>query len=189
MKLSPKQAALLTAREKALVESKGPWQIKDLIAAIKRCRDLRDKQRQLAQRQSIAATRRTGQKPSAANARTADKAEIFDRALKQFEIELHKLNTESTLAARELGVNGRTVATKKATTGKKVTKKPAAKKPAAKKAATRKTAAKKATAKKSAAPTRTVSKKARVAVPKSLGDGASQVDSQASRRSRAKKTR
>ncbi|WP_167285279.1 hypothetical protein [Marilutibacter alkalisoli] len=183
MKLSTKQAALLSAREKALVESKGPWQVKDLIAAIKRCRDLRDKQRQLVQRQSIAAARRTGQKPSAANARTADKAEIFDRALKQFEIELHKLNTESTLAARELGVNGRTVATKKATAGKKITKKPAAKKAAAKKAPAKKTSARKSAAAK------TVSKKARVAVPKSLGDGASQVDSQASRRSRAKKTR
>lgn len=104
MKVSAKQAVLLSVREREMIESKGPWQVKQLVTLIKRSRDLRDKHRQLAQRQSIAATRRNLQKPSATNVRTDQKAELFDRALKHFEAELDKLNTESTAAARELGV-------------------------------------------------------------------------------------
>jgi hypothetical protein len=164
MKVSAKQAVLLSVREREMVESKGPWQVKQLVTVIKRSRELRDKHRQLAQRQSIAATRRNLQKPEATNIRTDQKAELFDRALKHFEAELDKLNSESTAAARELGIRS-----------------PASNKPAVKK---------RTAVRKTVAPKKTVSKKARVAVPKQLGAQArSQAGSQASRRTRGKKTR
>jgi hypothetical protein len=104
MKLTAKQAALLSDRERSMLASKGPWQIKQLVSLIKRSRELRDKYRHQAQRQSIAAANRTLQKPDAANARTLQKADIFDNALKQFEAELAKISSECTAAMRELKV-------------------------------------------------------------------------------------
>ena len=93
MKLTAKQAALLSDRERSMLASKGPWQIKQLVSLIKRSRDLRDKYRHQAQRQSIAAA-----------SRTLQKADIFDSALKQFEAELAKISTECNAAMRELKV-------------------------------------------------------------------------------------
>jgi hypothetical protein len=110
MKLTKKQAELLTSREKQMVESKGPWEVKTLVSLIKRTREARDKYRQLEHRQAKAASRRASGSMAAGNARTAQKAELFDRALAGFESALHSLNSESTAAARELKVNARSTA-------------------------------------------------------------------------------
>ena len=115
----------------------GPWEIKQLVSLIKRSRELRDKYRHQAQRQVISATQKNLQKPSAANARTLQKAELFDRALKQYEAELSKISTECTTALRELKVGKNPV--RKKTEAKK---KAAAKKPVTKKAASSTKAAK-----------------------------------------------
>lgn len=128
MKLTAKQAVLLSDRERDMLAGKGPWQIKQLVALIKRSRELRDKYRHQAQRQSIAATNRTLQKPDAANARTLQKADIFDNALRQFEAELAKISTECTAAMRELKVGKNPVRRK--TQAKKAAAKQATKKAA-----------------------------------------------------------
>ena len=128
MKLTAKQAALLSDRERSMLASKGPWQIKQLVSLIKRSRDLRDKYRHQAQRQSIAATSRTLQKPDAANARTMQKADNFDAAPKQFEAELAKISSECSAAMRELKVGKNPVRRKtqaKRAAVKKATKKAA----------------------------------------------------------------
>jgi hypothetical protein len=166
MKIGAKQAALLSVREREIIQSSPPFQVKPLVALIKRSRDLRDKYRQLQQRQTIAAARSPNRKMSADNVRTAQKAELFDRALAHFESALHALNTESSAAARELKVTARSVARKPAAPGKT---------PPARKAAS--------------GPDKPVSSKARVAVPKKLaGASRGQLKSLASRRSRAKKS-
>jgi len=110
MKLTKKQAELLTARERQMVESRGPWNVKSLVSLIKRTREVRDKYRQLEHRQSKAASRRITDSITTGNARTAQKAELFDRALHGFESDLHALNGESTAAARELKINARSTA-------------------------------------------------------------------------------
>jgi hypothetical protein len=104
MKLTTKQAALLSVRERQLIESKGPWQVKQLAGLIRRTRELRDKQQQQIQRQTITAVRGGTRGIGEQSARSQEKAQLFDRALHYFEAELHQLNTESTAAARELGV-------------------------------------------------------------------------------------
>ncbi len=110
MKLTKKQAELLTARERQMVESRGPWEVKSLVSLIKRTREVRDKHRQLEHRQAKAASRGAGGSMKPANARTTQKAVIFDRALHGFESDLHSMNSESTAAARELKVNARSTA-------------------------------------------------------------------------------
>lgn len=140
MKLSVKQAALVSDRERAMLASKGPWEIKQLVSLIKRSRELRDKYRHQAQRQVISATQRNQQKPSAANARTLQKAELFDRALREYEAELSKISTQCTSALRELKIGKNPV--RKKTEAKKNAAKKAASKKVAKKPA--KKAAKKA---------------------------------------------
>lgn len=110
MKLTKKQAELLTARERQMVESKGPWDVKSLVSLIKRTREVRDKYRQLEHRQAKAASRSVSGSMTEGNARTAQKAELFDRALHGFESDLHALNSESTAAARELKINARSTA-------------------------------------------------------------------------------
>ena len=98
MKLTTKQAALLSVRERQLIESKGPWQVKQLAGLIRRTRELRDKQQQQIQRQTIVAVRGGTRGPGEQSARSQEKAQVFDRALQYFETELHQLNTESTSA-------------------------------------------------------------------------------------------
>lgn len=107
MKLTGRQAELLTVRERQMVESKGPWEVKSLVSLIKRTREVRDKYRQLEHRQAKAASRSASGSMTQGNARTAQKAEIFERALHGLESDLHALNCESTAAARELKVNAR----------------------------------------------------------------------------------
>jgi len=164
MKISASDAALLTARERAMVQSTGPWHVSDLVSLIKRLRDLRDKQRQLGQRQVIASARAAKGKAAAGNARTLQKGRVLDRALKHFEGELDAINRQSSAASSELKVKGKPAkkASPKKLTGKKAavaksaakkaaSEKSAANKPAAKKASAKKAAAKKPTAKKAGA--------------------------------------
>ena len=108
-----------------------PLEIKQLVSLIKRSRELRDKYRHQAQRQVISATQKNLQKPSAANARTLQKAELFDRALKQYEAQLGKISTECTTALRELKV-GKNPVRKKTEAKKKAAKKAASSAKAAK---------------------------------------------------------
>ncbi|GAB2492545.1 hypothetical protein [Arenimonas alkanexedens] len=150
MKISRKDAALLTVRERTMLQSTGPWLVRDLASLIKRLRDLRDKQRQLSQRQVVASSRAAKGK-LAAGKRSLEKARVLDRALKHFERDLAMLNLQSSAAAKELKITAR--AAKKAPA-----KKTAASSTAKKKAASKKVAAKKAT--KPAAPKKTAAKKA-----------------------------
>jgi len=158
MKISRSDAALLTARERAMLQSTGPWHVRDLVSLIKRLRGLRDKQRQLAQRQAIASARDAKGKRAAGNARTMKKGAVLDRALKHYEAELAKLDQQSSAATRALKVSTKPPAKaaagkatgKKAAASRSVAKKTAAKKPAAKKAAAKKPVTKKPAAKKAA---------------------------------------
>jgi hypothetical protein len=164
MKLTAKQAALLSARERDIIQSGPPFQVKPLVALIKRSRELRDKYRQLGQRQAIAAARSANPKLSGSNARTAQKAELFDRALAHFEAALHALNTESSAAAKALKVTAKSVKPKAAAKSKTVAKP------------------------KPAAPKKAISSKAKVALPKKLGNARSQVASLPSRQTRTQVT-
>jgi hypothetical protein len=183
MKLSSADAALLSPEERALVRASGPWQVKDLVRTIERTRRLRDKARDLLQRQTVA-TRRSGRgnERKAPNARSADRARVFERALDDFRRQLAALDADSSQAMREVGADAgsrRTArksatgksarkaaakksATKKSTarksTAKKATGKPAARKSAAKKPAAKKSTANKSTAKKSTAKKATAKK-------------------------------
>jgi hypothetical protein len=153
MKLSRSNAALLSAEERRLVEASGPWQVKDLVRAIERTRRLRDKARDLLQRQSIA-SRRSGSRGGARteNARSDARVRLFERALDGFRAQLAKLDLDSTRAMRDVGADspaGRMASARKA--DRSAATKTAAKKPAAKKATAKKGAAKKATAKKAVA--------------------------------------
>ncbi|TDK26016.1 hypothetical protein E2F46_05285 [Luteimonas aestuarii] len=221
MKLSATDAALLSDCERKMVQSTGPWQVKDLVSLIKRLRDLRDKQRDLQQRQRIRSSRTTGSKDGRsgrANVRTGDKSKVLDRALKHFEAQLAKLDRESSSAMRSLGEGKAATPKKKANKGerkaarravkaaagetvaktatkKKTAKKAAVGKSTATKAVAGKAAGKKAATKKAAkpaakGPAKAVSSKTRIKIPRSLGGAASrQRVGQASRRTRAKKTR
>lgn len=163
MKLTSKQAALLSARERDIIQSGPPFQVKPLVALIKRSRELRDKYRQLGQRQDIAAARGANPKLSGNNERTAQKEQLFDRALVHFEAALHALNTESSAAAKELKVTAKSVKPKAAA----ATKKAAKRQPGG-------------------APKQDISSKATITLPKQLGNASSQVTSLPSRRSPAK---
>ncbi|MDZ4047461.1 MAG: hypothetical protein U1E00_03850, partial [Pseudoxanthomonas sp.] len=189
MKISSKDAALLTVRERDMLQSSGPWHVSDLVSLIKRLRDLRDKQRQLGQRQVVASARAAKGKAAPGN-RSVDKGRLLDRALKHFEAELAAINKQSTAAAKALRGAAKPVkkatlskpakkkatkkatakkAAKKATSPKSAPKKAVKKKAAAKKAATKKAAAKKAAPKKAAtkktATKKTSTKKAAAAKP------------------------
>jgi hypothetical protein len=208
MKLSATDASLLSAAERNLVTAKGPWHVKDLVKAIQRTRALRDKQADLLRRQSIETAQRTGSKSGrsgGANARTAAKGRIFERALRHLEAALAAIDAQSSEAVRQVldaqaskPAAARPVARKSAT-GRAVRNKKSAGKPAVRKSAadkgaagTASTAKAKAPARKAApkGPLRKVSSKARIALPREVaGPSAGQRASTASRRSRAKKSR
>jgi len=165
MRITPAQAAVLSERERQLLESRGPYEVKQLVTLIRRTRELRDKQRDLVQRQRVAATTRSRSKDSASVARTVRKEEIFSRALEHFEEQLQSLNRQCTEAMRELSLKARRAPVKKAAAapaaGRKTATRKAARPAAAKKTATRTTATKrtgtasKATKKSAAPATRT----------------------------------
>ncbi|MBD9369990.1 hypothetical protein [Xanthomonas sp. XNM01] len=128
MRISPAQAALLTARERQLLETTGPYEVKQLVTLIKRTRELRDKQRDLAQRHRIAATQRSQSKASAVVARTLKKEALFERALLHYEAQLEKINRECSSAMSELRIGtstrktARTSRTTKTGTARKASK-------------------------------------------------------------------
>lgn len=108
---------------------------------IKRARTLRDKYRDLHQRQRLTTRDRTGTKKGvkpATNERTEDKVKLFTEVLGRFEDRLKLLKQDEKAA----------VASKKAAATKPTQEKPAKKNTAAKKTASKKTAAKKTTSKK-----------------------------------------
>lgn len=143
MRITPAQAAVLTTRERQLLETRGPYEVKQLVALIRRTRELRDKQRDLVQRQRLAAAGRNQSKDSASVARTVKKAQLFTRALEHFEGQLQSLDRDCTDAMRELSIS-RPRAPRKATApGRATTGKGAAAKSTTKTKPTR-TAAKKA---------------------------------------------
>jgi hypothetical protein len=136
--------SLLNASELALFESSLPGAVKDLgerrlRSALGRARTLRDKFRDLLQRQKIATRGRTGSKlgnSGVANQRTERKATVMAEVLARFEARAAELDTATKKAA-----------TKKAATKAGATKQAATKQAATKKAATNKTATKQATTK------------------------------------------
>jgi len=97
MAVNRRQArALSTRSELELVSASYPDAIgklspRALRSNITRARNLRDKQRDLLQRQKLATRARTGTKLGG-NARTAQKAELFDETLSRFTRRLQSLN-------------------------------------------------------------------------------------------------
>ncbi len=100
MTVNRRQArALTTGSEQKLVDASYPDAICTLSPRalkwnIVRARKLRDKQRDLLQRQKLATRARTGTKVGG-NARTAQKAELFDQTLARFTRRLNLLNKGS----------------------------------------------------------------------------------------------
>lgn len=95
-----------------------------LRAAVKRSRNLRDKYRDLLQRQRVATRKRTGSKsgPSGdANQRSAQKAQVFDEVLQRYQTRLDRVEAaaerESQRSARRAG--GATTQLKRALDAKK----------------------------------------------------------------------
>lgn len=151
MRITPAQAAVLSTRERQLVETTGPYEVRQLATLIRRIRELRDKQRDLVQRQRIAATTRSRSKESATVARTVKKEQIFSRALEHFEGQLQKINSECTAAMQELSLSGRRAPRKAAatgSTGRAAASRTAGTRSAGAKSAGRKTAAGRTAAKK-----------------------------------------
>lgn len=105
MRLTKSQAALFNARELRLLTAKGPREVSDLATAIRQVRDLRDKQRDLQQRQDQRLARSGTGRVGAmgiANERTAAKERLLDEALDEMQQQLRRIDEESSLACREL---------------------------------------------------------------------------------------
>jgi hypothetical protein len=135
---SPAERALYNASKSTNIKT---MTVPELRLAVKRARDLRDKNRDLFRRQTLALRKASsvkGAKAGGENLRTQQKVDIFSEALMRFESQIKLLSTQKT-------------ATKAPTTKKTATKKTATKKPAAKKTATKKTATKKKSTAKSKA--------------------------------------
>ncbi|WP_447729486.1 hypothetical protein [Pseudoxanthomonas suwonensis] len=113
MRMTPAQSALLNAREKQLLQARGPFEVKQLGTLIRRTRELRDRQRDLAQRQRVAATGQGRSKDSATIARTLRKEQLFSRALEHYEAQLARINRESSDVMGELAL-GNTAAAARA---------------------------------------------------------------------------
>ncbi len=116
---------LLNASELALFEATTTTAVKNLSAAqlaikIRRARNLRDKARDLFQRQRLATRAQTGSKrgnTGIANARTQEKAQVFAEILARLEAQADKLEARATkLAAKQAkaAAAGRKPAKKKA---------------------------------------------------------------------------
>jgi hypothetical protein len=143
-------AKLLSAAEMEVFNASLAPAIKELGATrlaskVKRARTMRDKFRDLLQRQRVATRRRTGTKAGAgggANERTAKKAEVFDEVLQRFSTRLEKVRVA---AAREAARRAAAKAKERA----RAEKAAAAKAAKAAKAAAKGSAAKAATGSKS----------------------------------------
>ncbi len=131
--------AFLSATESDLFESSLGASCKmlgtaDLRRRVQRTRTLRDKSRDLLQRQKLATRERTGSKVGAsgvANERTSKKAIAFDEALKRFEVEVASRGISSAAMPAKPGSTqkvaptatkaaGKTAAAKKMSTRKAV---------------------------------------------------------------------
>lgn len=105
MPIDRRQARALTTRsELGLVSASYPDTIGNLkLSALKsnivRARNLRDKQRDLLQRQKLATRARTGTKIGG-NARTAEKVRLFEETLARFTRRLNSLNKGPSPQAR-----------------------------------------------------------------------------------------
>lgn len=191
MRLTSKDIALLSASEQALLQSRGPWQVKDLVRVIERVRNVRDKASDLLRRQTVALRQGRGaERAVSANQRSQAKLDLLQRALQSFRLELEQLDAESSQAVAALRAAEATpesapmpVAVKPKTAAK-----PSAVAKQAKSKAPRANVVENVTA--GGAPKVQVSSKARVRLaPKSAGLTGSQVHSLAGQRTRAKKSR
>jgi hypothetical protein len=216
MRLTKKDAALLSDRERELLQAKGPWQVKDLVKTIERVRALRDKASDLLQRQTIAVRKGKGaQRPGAVNERSAAKLELLERALTQFRHDLDSIDAESTqaVAAMRLADKGArpkrgapaqnasdkargekgSAARKSSAAGKAASSRAVAKKPSKRLVEDMRSPAQRKTAvakKRPAGPRTERSSKARQPIARSIdGPGSPQQFSSASRKSRAAKSR
>lgn len=103
MKLTKKEIALLSDRERALLASNGPWQVKPLVQTIQRVRALRDRAADLRQRQTIANRQgRGGKRVAAPNVRSDDKLAVLEKALAHLRLALEAIDAESTRAIADL---------------------------------------------------------------------------------------
>jgi len=124
-------AKLLSAAEMEVFNASRAPAIKELGAArlaveVKRARTLRDKFRDLLQRQRVATRRRTGTKAGpggSANERTAKKAEVFEEVLQRFSARLEQVQAA---AAREAARRAAAKAKERARTEKAAAAKAAA---------------------------------------------------------------
>jgi hypothetical protein len=115
--------ALCTPAELELVLLSFPDQVKTLSAArlkLKRtrARALRDKYRDLLRRQKLATRDRTGSKLGRGpktNARTADKAKLFDETLKRFEAQVAVVDAAARKAEKIAAARKKLAAMKQAT--------------------------------------------------------------------------
>jgi len=121
--ISKTQAAkLLTAAEMEVFSASRTPAITQLSPArlagkVKRARTLRDKQRDLLQRQALATRGRTGTKggiSGSANDRTAKKIEILEDILQRFSDRLEKVQAAALRAAAKQGATRQAPARKKA---------------------------------------------------------------------------
>lgn len=180
-------ASLLNTAEMAVFSASLAPAIRDLSAArlaakVKRARTLRDKFRDLLQRQKIATRQRTGTKagPSgSANERTARKAEVFDEVLQRFSVRLDQVQAAAArVAAAEARARERAEKAAKGTkAAKPATKKAGARVPAkagaktSVKAAVKAAVAQKSAAKPAAGQTPARSAKAPASAPGKAGTG------------------
>ena len=79
----------------------GGLDVKQLRSAIRRCRTLRDKWRDLANSQARDTKAKAPQRLGDANARSGEKAQLFDEALGRFEKRLTKVDAETAKQANK----------------------------------------------------------------------------------------
>lgn len=145
--LNASELALFDAGRTQAVRAHSPAQLR---SKLQRSRRLRDKYRDLFRRQRLDTRQRTGSKDGRsgqANARSQEKAVLFDELMGRFQDRLDRVEAAADRKAMTKKVVAKKVAAKKATTKKVAAKKVVAKKVAAKKVAAKKATARKATMK------------------------------------------
>ena len=173
---------LLSESEMTLFsESRNPtlrsFSARELTRRIERARKLRDKSRDLLQRQRLGSRKLTGSKGGAtgqANERTARKGEVFDDILQRFENRLQEVQGGDEAASGRAAAGARGARARK----------PAARQPAAHKRATRAQAApRKATGKATADTSAAAAKKTRPATGRTTKDRATAAAAGSARKS------
>lgn len=136
--LNASELALFDAGRTQAVRAHSPAQLR---SKLQRSRRLRDKYRDLFRRQRLDTRQRTGSKDGRsgqANARSQEKAVLFDELMGRFQDRLDRVEAAADRKAMTKKVVAKKVAAKKATTKKVAARKAPARKVAAKKAAARK---------------------------------------------------